>query len=201
MEFNQTKTFANLTAAFAGECQAGMRYQIIARTALAQGYKTLSDEIKQIAKNETYHAETIFNTILNNGASCDNATISAGYPFEGEGIEEGLSAAAKAEKSESEKIYPAFAKTAEEEGFDDIADLFLKIAEVEKRHETIFEYLYERFKNGALFLSDEPIEYECTNCGYGFTAKQAYSVCPLCKSGQGFVRLQLPKSANEKNGN
>lgn len=192
MEFNQTKTFANLTAAFAGECQAGMRYQMIAKAALTQGYKTLSDEIKQIAKNETIHAETLFDLILQHGASCENATVRAGYPFEGEGIENGLLAAIKAEKSESENIYPDFAKTAAEENFKDISDTFLRIAEVEKHHKIMFEYLYEHFKNGTLFLSEEPIEYECSNCGFRFTSKQAYSVCPLCKSGQGFVKLHLP---------
>ena len=99
MEFNQTKTFKNLTAAFAGECQAGMRYQMIAQKALMQGYKTLADEIKTIAKNETMHAKTFFDFILENGAACPNAEVAGGFPFEGDTVENGLIAALNAENA------------------------------------------------------------------------------------------------------
>lgn len=192
MEFNQTKTFKNLTAAFAGECQAGMRYQMIAQKALMQGYKTLADEIKTIAKNETMHAKTFFDFILENGAACPNAEVAGGFPFEGDTVENGLIAALNAEKSESEFIYPSFAKDAQDEGYTQIADTFLRVAEVEKRHEIIFAYLAKHFEDGTLFKSDTPVLYECSECGFRFTAKQAFSVCPLCKSSQGFVKLNLP---------
>ena len=192
MEFNQTKTFKNLTASFAGESQAGMRYQLIAQKALNQGYKTLADEIKIIAKNETVHAKTFFDFIQSNGGACRNAEVTGGYPFEGDDIENGLIAAVAAERSEGTIVYPSFAKDAQSEGFTEIADTFLRVAEVEKRHETIFKYLADHFSDGTLFLSKEPVVYECSECGFRFTAKQAFSVCPLCKSSQGFVKLHIP---------
>ena len=178
MEFDKTQTFRNLARSFAGESQAGLRYQFISKLALKQGYKTLSDEIKYIAHNETAHAKVLFDKIIEKNGNTSNIDISAGYPFEGDTIENGLLAAANAEKNE---------------GFEDISDLMLKIADVEGHHEVIFRYLYENFKNGTLFSSEKDTVYECSNCGFKYTAKQAFSVCPLCNVSQGFVKLQLPK--------
>ena len=192
MEFDKTQTFRNLARSFAGESQAGLRYQFISKLALKQGYKTLSDEIKYIAHNETAHAKVLFDKIIEKNGNTSNIDISAGYPFEGDTIENGLLAAANAEKSEV-SIYRAFSETAKNEGFEDISDLMLKIADVEGHHEVIFRYLYENFKNGTLFSSDKDTVYECSNCGFKYTAKQAFSVCPLCNVSQGFVKLQLPK--------
>ena len=53
MQFEKTQTYQNLARAFAGECQAGMRYQMIAKLAMQEKLKTLSDTIKKIAKNES----------------------------------------------------------------------------------------------------------------------------------------------------
>ena len=192
MEFDKTQTFRNLARSFAGESQAGLRYQFIAKLASKQGYKTLSDEIKYIAHNETAHAKAFFDKIIEKNGNTSNIDISAGYPFEGDTIENGLLAAANAERNEV-SIYREFSETAKKEGFEDISDLMLRIADVEGHHEVIFGYLYENFKNGTLFLSDKDTVYECSNCGFKFTAKQAFSVCPLCKVSQGFVKLQLPK--------
>ena len=108
------------------------------------------------------------------------------------GEEEAKSLLTNAEKSEV-SIYRAFSETAKNEGFEDISDLMLKIADVEGHHEVIFRYLYENFKNGTLFSSEKDTVYECSNCGFKYTAKQAFSVCPLCNVSQGFVKLQLPK--------
>ena len=69
MEFDKTQTFGNLARSFAGESQAGLRYQFIAQLAMKQGYKTLSDEIKYIARNETAHAKIIFDTIIEKNAT------------------------------------------------------------------------------------------------------------------------------------
>lgn len=192
MEFNQSETCKNLAASFAGECQAGMRYQLIARDALSQGYKTLSDEIRHIAKNETYHAKVFFDYILQNCGNTKNIEITNGFPFEGDTIENGLKFATDAENKESKLIYPQYAEIAKREGYDEIADTFLKVAEVEEHHKIMFEYLYKNFKDGSLFKNSQPVVYECSNCGYRFTAEQAFSICPLCKSSQGFVKLRLP---------
>ena len=115
MQFKDTKTYTNLARSFAGESQAGMRYQLIAKLATAEGYAVLADTIRTIAKNETYHAKTFFNTLLQKAGSCENIDLNAGYPFHFGTLEENLAFAAKDERAEFEEVYPAFAEDAEKE--------------------------------------------------------------------------------------
>ena len=192
MQFDETKTYRNLARSFAGESQAGMRYQLIARLATQQGYTTLADTIKVLAKNETVHARRFFEELSKRGQYLDNIDLDAGYPFHGGTIEECLKFAAEDERKEHEVIYPAFQKDAEEEGFKDIANLFKLVAQVEVRHEAVFKYLYEAFKKGVLFSNESPILYVCSECGYMHTSTQAWDKCPLCQSSQGEVELHIP---------
>jgi rubrerythrin len=192
MQFDQTKTYKNLARGFAGESQAGMRYQLIARTADEQGYVELSNVIKTIAKNETVHARRFFEELTKRGEELDNIVLDAGYPYHSGDLQECLRLAAKDELSEYKNIYPAFAKDAEEEGFKDIAALFKLVAEVEKRHEQIFNYLYEAFESGNLYKNESQILYICSECGYMHTSTEAWDVCPLCKSSQGYTYLHIP---------
>lgn len=192
MVFDETKTYLNLARSFAGESQAGMRYQLIAKAATEQGYIQLANEIKSIAKNETVHARRFFEELSRRGKKLDNIDIEAGYPFHTGDLCECLTFAAQDEESEYEKIYPAFAKIAEDEGFPDIAGLYKMVANVEKRHGQIFTYLAEALEAGRLYKNDSPILYVCTECGHMHTSKEAWDICPLCKSSQGFVALNLP---------
>ena len=192
MQFDETKTYRNLARSFAGESQAGMRYQLIARLATQQGYVTLADTIKVIAKNETVHARRFFEELSKRGEYLKNIDLDAGYPFHSGDLETSLLLAAEDEKEEHSVIYPAFAKDAEEEGFTDIANLFKLIARVEVRHEAVFKYLHEAFKKGVLFSNESPILYICSECGYMHTSKQAWDKCPLCESSQGYVELHIP---------
>ena len=163
MQFDQTKTYLNLARGFAGESQAGMRYQLIARTALKQGYDCI-----------------------------ENIDIDAGYPFHMGDISQALKFAAKDEREEHERIYSTFAKEAKEEGFDDVAALFNLVANVEKRHEQVFTYLANAFETGTLYKNESPILYVCADCGYMQTATRAWDICPLCKASQGEVYLHIP---------
>ncbi|MCH5143097.1 MAG: rubrerythrin family protein [Clostridiales bacterium] len=192
MQFDETKTYRNLARSFAGESQAGMRYQLIARLATQQGYVTLADTVKVLAKNETVHARRFFEELSKQGQYLDNIDLDAGYPFHGGTIEECLKFAAEDERKEHEVIYPAFQKDAEEEGFKDIANLFKLVAQVEVRHEAVFKYLYEAFKKGVLFSNESPILYICSECGYMHTSTKAWDKCPLCQSSQGYVELHIP---------
>lgn len=192
MQFEDTKTYVNLARSFAGESQAGMRYQLAARLATQQGYATLADTIRTLAKNETVHARRFFEELSKRGKKLDNIVLDAGYPFHGGDLEECLRVAALDEHAEHSKIYPAFAEDAESEGFADVAALFRMVADVEKRHEMIFNYLYEAFKTGTLFSNETPMLYICAECGYMHTGTKAWDVCPLCKSSQGYVELHLP---------
>ncbi len=192
MQFQDTKTYLNLARSFAGESQAGMRYQLIAKLATAEGYAALADAIRTIAKNETYHAKSFFNTILQKAGSTENIDLNAGYPFHFGTLEENLAFAANDERAESEEVYPAFAAEAEKEGFADIAALYNRVAGVEREHNIVFNYLYESFRNGALYKRDKPTLWVCGECGYRATSNEAWHICPLCKSGQGFVEIHLP---------
>ena len=192
MQFENTETFKNLARSFAGECQAGMRYQMVAKLAMKEKMKTLSDAIRTIAKNETLHATQFFNKIIEKTGSRDNVEFDAGYPFHAGTLAEGLKFAAMDEKSETEEIYPSFAFTAEKEGFEDIAALYKMVAKVEAQHQIIFRYLYDGVRNGTLYKSESPILWICSECGHMHVGKEAWKICPLCKSEQGYVELHLP---------
>ena len=192
MQFENTETFKNLARSFAGECQAGMRYQMIAKLAMQEKMKTLADAVRTIAKNETVHATQFFNKIIEKTGSRDNIEFDAGYPFHAGTLVEGLKFASNDEKNESEDIYPAFAVTAQKEGFEDVAALYRMIAEVESQHKIIFQYLCEAVKNGTLYKSEKPILWICSECGYMHVAENAWKICPLCKAEQGYVDLHLP---------
>ena len=192
MQFEKTETFKNLAKSFAGECQAGMRYQMIAKLAMQEKMKTLADAVRTIAKNETVHATQFFNKIIEKTGSRDNIDFDAGYPFHAGTLVEGLKFASNDEKNESEDIYPTFAVTAQKEGFEDVAALYRMIAEVESQHKIIFQYLCEAVKNGTLYKSEKPILWICSECGYMHVAENAWKICPLCKAEQGYVDLHLP---------
>ena len=192
MQFENTETFKNLARSFAGESQAGMRYQMIAKLAMQEKLKTLSDTIRTIAKNETLHATQFFNKIIEKTGSRDNIEFDAGYPFHTGTLAESLKFAAMDEKSESEDIYPSFAAIAKKEGFEDIAALYTMIADVEKQHKIVFQYLCDAVQNGTLYQAESPILWICSECGYMHVGNEAWKVCPLCKAGQGYVELHLP---------
>lgn len=192
MHFDETLTYKNLARSFAGESQAGMRYQLIAQAAEEQGYTQLANVIKTIAKNETVHARRFFEELTKRGEKLDNIDLDAGYPFHTGDLQENLRLAADDERAEHDRIYPAFAKDAENEGFKEIAALFRLVANVEKRHEQVFDYLHEAFESGNLYKNESPILYICAECGYMHTATEAWDVCPLCKESQGEVYLHIP---------
>lgn len=192
MQFTKTQTFFNLAKSFAGESQAGMRYQLTVKQAMAQGYEVLADTVRTIAKNETNHARVFFEQLQKYAGSTDNIDIQAGYPFHAGTLEENLRFAAMDEREEHTKIYPEFARIAREEGFEQIALKFEQIAKVEDNHRIVFEYLHEAFKDGSLYQAERPMLWICSECGYMHTSKKAWNICPLCGASQGEVELHLP---------
>ena len=192
MNFQSTQTYQNLARAFAGECQAGMRYQMIAKLAMNEGLVRLADAVKTIAKNETVHATQFFKKFLEKGGSQDEVLIDASYPFHAGTLAEGLKFAEHDEKDEATEIYPTFAEIAKKEGFNDVAALFNAVAEVETSHRDIFRYLGNSVKNGTLYQSESPTLWICSECGYMHVGTQAWKTCPLCKAEQGYVDLHLP---------
>ena len=199
MDFNKSKTKQNLARLFAGECQDGARYQFIAKTAKAQGYKYISDILKMLAKNEMAHASVIYNFIeQNSGKEVKNIEINAGYPFEGCNLENGLLASSGAELSQAENIYPHFAKIAKDEGFDEISKKLLLIAEVEKEHSIILQMLDKLYNSKKLYKSSQAKVWKCSNCGNEKESKQAWQQCPLCSYPQGYVEIDLKECCNKQ---
>lgn len=191
MELIKSKTYFNLAKAFAGECMARTRYEYIEYGARQQGYKALAAEIDKLAYNEFNHARMFYSFIQSaSPKTIDNIDISSGYPFrEKWDLVENLRLASLDEESEGNSIYPAFAKTAREEGFKDIAALFDNVATVEKKHARILKDLYEQFSTDTQYCKKKSVVWECPACGYQAEGKEAFDTCPLCQEKQGSVRL------------
>ncbi|NLP35024.1 MAG: rubrerythrin family protein, partial [Clostridiales bacterium] len=120
----ETKTLENLMKAFAGECQARTRYTYFASVAGKEGYKQIQNIFLETAENEKEHAKVFMKLALKhlNGENPAPVDINATYPFAYGNTVENLKSAASGEHEEAEVDYPAFAQTAKEEGFDDIAE-------------------------------------------------------------------------------
>lgn len=190
MDFNKSKTKENLARAFAAECQDGARYQFMAKAAVSEGFSFISDQLKVLAKNEMAHASRLYQLMLNGcKGKEDNVPIEAGYPFEPPELATSLATAAEIENYEAKNIYPAFAKVAKDEGFDEIANVFLLDAEVEHQHYMKLQALAKLYKANKLYKSSQPVKWECSNCGYAKTAKEAWNTCPLCGYGQGYAMI------------
>ena len=180
-----TETEKNLLASFAGESQARMRYTYFASKAKKEGYEQIAAIFSETADNEKEHAEIFFKH-LEGG----DVEIKASYPAGVIGTtEENLLAAADGEKMEWGTLYPDFAKTAEKEGFPDVATSFREIAEVEEHHEKRYRKLLDNVKKGRVFKIDKVVKWKCRNCGYVHEGKEAPKLCPACKHSQSYYEI------------
>lgn len=191
VEFEKSQTKRNLARAFAGECQDGARYQFLAQQAKADGENYMMDLLKMLAKNEMAHAKVFYDFILKYGKSEKNIDIEAGFPVTPYALEPGLKLAADAEFSQFDNVYPAFARIARDEGYDDVADQFLRIATVEDCHNKQLRELYSKLKHNKLHKEPSPTKWKCSKCGYEETAKQPQKTCPLCNYAVGYYMIKL----------
>jgi rubrerythrin len=184
-EIKGSKTEKNLLAAFAGESQARNRYTYFAGVAKKAGYEQIAAVFLETADNEKEHAKMFFKH-LEGG----EAEITASYPAGKIGnTAENLLAAADGEKMEWTSIYKDFESTAKEEGFDNIAETFKEIAEVEEQHEKRYRALLDNVKMSKVFTKDVPVKWHCRNCGYVHEGKEAPKVCPACKHPQAHYEI------------
>lgn len=193
MDFKKSKTYTNLAKAFAGECQARVRYEFLEYGARKEGLKALSEVIDKLVYNEFNHAR-MFYTFLQKECKEEitNIDIDAGYPFKQKwDLTENLRLAAEDEIAEAEDIYPTFAKVAEEEGYKEIAALFKMVSKVERQHHDLLMELYHQMKEGTMYKKESPTRWVCADCGYQAMSKEAWEECPLCKAKQGAVLLKL----------
>ncbi len=180
-----TKTEANLLKAFAGESQARNRYTYFASQAKKEGFVQIQSIFEETANQEKEHAKRLFK-FLEGG----ELEITAGFPAGKIGTtEENLKAAASGENHEWTEMYPEFAKTAREEGFNVIAAVFEAIAVAEKQHEKRFNDLLENVKNGTVFKKKKVVRWRCRNCGYVHEGEEAPKQCPACAHPQAYFEL------------
>ena len=86
-------------------------------------------------------------------------------------------------------MYPGFAKTADEEGFKNIASTFRAIANAEVKHEKRYRKLIENIKNNTVFKKSNSVKWTCRNCGYVYEGAEALKECPACCHPQAYFEL------------
>ena len=173
MELKGTKTEKNLQEAFSGESQARNKYTFFASVAKKEGYEQIAALFLKTADNEKEHAKMWFKELMGIGDTKAN-----------------LGAAADGENYEWTDMYAGFAKEAKEEGFDEIADLFLMVAAIEKEHEERYRTLLLNVKNEMVFSKDGDAIWQCSNCGHIVIGQKAPDVCPVCKHPQAYFQMK-----------
>jgi rubrerythrin len=175
-----TKTEKNLLASFAGESQARNRYTYFAGVAKKEGYVQISNIFEETADNEKEHAKRMFK-FLEGGM----VEITASYPAGKIGTTaENLAEAADGEREEHTQLYPAFARTAHEEGFADVATMYRMVSVAEAQHEKRYRSLLANLEKGKVFKKDGKVYWKCSNCGYIHEATEAPKNCPACNHPQ-----------------
>lgn len=169
-----SKTEANLLAAFAGESQARNKYTYYASKARKDGYVQIAEIFEETANNEKEHAKIWFK-ILKGGEIPDTAT----------NLQDGVDG----ENYEWTDMYEGFAKTAEEEGFPELAAKFRAVGEIEKHHEERYRALLKNIETAQVFEKSEVKVWECRNCGHIVVGTKAPEVCPVCAHPQSYFEL------------
>lgn len=171
-----TKTEKNLLTAFAGESQARNRYTYFASQARKEGYQQIMAIFLETADNEKEHAKRLFK-FLEGGEAAVSASFPAGLIGD---TATNLKGAAAGENHEHTKMYPEFARTAEEEGFPEIAAVLKSIAVAEKGHEKRYLALLRNIEEGRVFKRETVVKWRCRNCGYIHEGVEAPEECPAC---------------------
>ena len=167
-----TQTEKNLEAAFAGESQARNKYTYFASVAKKEGYEQIAAIFLQTAENEKEHAKLWFKELQGIGKTPDN-----------------LKAAAEGENFEWTDMYEGFAKTAEKEGFPELAARFRGVAAIEKRHEERYRALLKNVETKQVFEKSEVKVWECRNCGHIVVGTKAPEICPVCNHPQSYFEV------------
>lgn len=182
----EAKTKTNLLRAFAGECQARMRYEMAAKVAGKSGLAILQDMFYFTANQEKEHA-VIFYNFLKDVFKDENVSMDANYPIDlDQDLTSLLQQAANHEYDEATSIYKEFGEVAKEEGYIEIASTFFMISDIEKYHHERFMRYHDLLTSGKLFKEQSTIKWMCLNCGFIYEGNEAVNVCPVCKHSQGY---------------
>ena len=171
-KYKGTRTEKNLEAAFAGESQARNKYTYFASVAKKEGYEQIAEIFQKTADNEKEHAKMWFKELNGIGNTAEN-----------------LSTAANGENYEWTDMYEEFARVAKEEGFDELAEKFLGVAKIEKRHEERYRALLNNVETKQVFEKSEVKVWECRNCGHIVVGTKAPDVCPVCSHPQAYFEV------------
>ena len=172
-KYSGTKTEQNLAAAFAGESQARNKYTYFASRAKKDGFEQISALFQKTADNEKEHAKMWFKELNGIGTTAEN-----------------LAAAADGENYEWTEMYEEFAKTAEEEGFPELAAKFRMVGAIEKAHEERYRALLHNVEAQEVFKKSAVKVWECRNCGHIIVGTEAPAVCPVCAHPQSYFELR-----------
>ena len=167
-----TQTEKNLETAFAGESQARNKYTYFASVAKKEGYEQMAALFLKTADNEKEHAKMWFKELNGLGDTADN-----------------LLSAAEGENYEWTDMYDGFAKTAEAEGFPELAAKFRMVAAIEKHHEERYRTLLHNLETAQVFEKSEVKVWECRNCGHIVVGIKAPEVCPVCAHPQAYFEV------------
>ena len=171
-KYSGTKTEKNLEAAFAGESQARNKYTYFASVAKKQGFEQIAALFLKTADNEKEHAKLWFKELAGIGDTAEN-----------------LLHAAEGENYEWTDMYDGFAKTAEEEGFTELAAKFRLVAAIEKHHEERYRALLKNIELAEVFAKSEVKVWECRNCGHIVVGTAAPELCPTCAHPQSYFEI------------
>ena len=171
-KYSGTQTEKNLEAAFAGESQARNNYTFFASKAKKEGFEQIAALFLETAENEKEHAKLWFKELNGIGDTAQN-----------------LAAAADGENYEWTDMYEGFAKTAEEEGFPELAARFRGVAAIEKRHEERYRALLKNVETATVFERSEVKVWECRNCGHIVVGTKAPEICPVCAHPQAYFEI------------
>lgn len=171
-KYSGTQTEKNLMEAFAGESQARNKYTYFASVAKKQGFEQIAAIFIKTAENEKEHAKLWFKELSGIGDTAEN-----------------LAAAAEGENFEWTDMYDGFAKTAEEEGFPELAARFRLVGEIERHHEERYRALLRNVETAEVFRKSEVKVWECRNCGHIVVGTEAPAVCPTCNHQQSYFEV------------
>ncbi|MBO5112246.1 MAG: rubrerythrin family protein [Lachnospiraceae bacterium] len=167
-----TRSEKNLEAAFAGESGARNKYTYFASVAKKEGFEQIAALFLKTAENEREHAKMWFKELNGIGDTAAN-----------------LAAAAEGENYEWTDMYEGFAKTAEEEGFPELAAKFRMVGAIEKHHEERYRALLKNVETAAVFEKSEVKVWECRNCGHIVVGTKAPEICPVCAHPQSYFEI------------
>lgn len=171
-KYSGTQTEKNLEAAFAGESQARNKYTYFASKAKKEGFEQIAALFLETADNEKEHAKLWFKELNGIGDTAEN-----------------LAAAAAGENYEWTDMYEGFARTADEEGFPELAAKFRGVAAIEKRHEERYRALLHNVETAEVFKRSEVKVWECRNCGHIVVGTEAPKECPVCAHPQSYFEI------------